>query len=104
MIRPSMYMAKLDIKDVYYSIPIQSQHQKYLKMKNNNKLFKYTVLPNGYTEGPRKFTKVMKPPLATLRKEKISIADYIDDLITMSKSFNQFLLNIDRIVTLQAIF
>ena len=65
MIRPSMYMAKLDIKDAYYSIPIQSQHQKYLKMKNNNKLFKYTVLP----------------PLATLRKEKISIADYIDDLI-----------------------
>ena len=81
MIRPSMYMAKLDIKDAYYSIPIQSQHQKYLKMKNNNKLFKYSVLPNGYTEEPRKFTKVMKPPLATLRKEKISIADYIDDLI-----------------------
>ena len=68
-------MAKLDIKDAYYGKAIQGQHQKYLKMKNNNKLFKYTVLPNVYTKGPRKFTKVMKPLLATLHEENISIAD-----------------------------
>lgn len=58
------------------------------------------MLPNGYTEGPRKFTKLMKQPLAKLRNEKVSIADYIDDCITMTKSFDQCLLNIDRIVTL----
>ena len=28
LIRPSMYMAKLDIKDTYYSIPIYEPHQK----------------------------------------------------------------------------
>ena len=69
MIRPNMYMAKLDIKDAYYSIPIKALHQKYLKFKHNGKLYKYVVLPNGYTEGPRKFTKTMKPPLAKLRKD-----------------------------------
>ena len=28
LIRPSMHMAKLDIKDTYYSIPIYGPHQK----------------------------------------------------------------------------
>ena len=66
-----MFMAKLDIKDAYYSIPIKPQQQKYLQYEHNGILYKYTVLPNGYTEGPRKFTKAMKQPLAKLRKEKI---------------------------------
>ena len=29
MITPGCYMAKIDIKDAYYSIPILSEHQKY---------------------------------------------------------------------------
>ena len=74
LIKPNMFMSKLDIKDAYYSIPVKVEHQKYLKFEHRNKLYKYTVLPNGYTEGPRKFTKAMKPPLAKLRKEGVSLA------------------------------
>ena len=64
LVRPNMYLAKLDIKDAYYSIPIYKDHQKLLKFKHRNQIYKFTALPNGYTEGPRKYTKVMKPPLA----------------------------------------
>ena len=32
-IRPNMYMAKFDIKDAYYSIPIYEPHQKFLKFE-----------------------------------------------------------------------
>ena len=55
-IRPNMYMAKFDIKDAYYSIPIYEPHQKFLKFEYKSRVFKFTVLPNGYTEGTRKFT------------------------------------------------
>ena len=80
-----MFMAKLDIKDAYYSIPINESHQKLLKFCFENKLYKFTALPNGYTEGPRKFTKVLKPPISFLRIEfEIMIASYIDDLISMN--------------------
>jgi len=97
MIRPKMYMAKLDIKDAYYSIPIKLSDQKLLKFKHNDRLYKFVVLPNGYTGGPRKFTKAMKPPLAKLRKNKVSIADYIDDLLTMDSDFQNCLGNVHKV-------
>ena len=49
-------ISKFDIKDAYYSIPIYEPHQKFLKFEYKSRLFKFTVLPNGYTEGTRKFT------------------------------------------------
>ena len=61
LIRPNDYMAKIDIKDAYYRIPILEQHQKLLKFIHKNCLYKFTALPNGYTEGPRKFTKALNP-------------------------------------------
>jgi len=73
-------------------------HQTYLKFKHNGKLYKYTVLPNGYTEGSRKFTKTMKPPLAKLKKDDVSLADYIDHLITMNTNFKICLSNVHKIV------
>ena len=65
LVQPNMFMAKLDIKDVYCSIPIKKEHQKLIKFKHKDKLFKFTALSSGYKEGPRKFTKVLK------RKEKV---------------------------------
>ena len=56
-IRPNDYMAKIDIKDTYCSIPILEQHQKLLKFIHKNYLYKFTTLPNRYTERSRKFTK-----------------------------------------------
>ena len=82
-----MYMAKLDNKDAYYSILIKSQ--KFLKFEYKSRLFKFTVLPNGYTERPRKFTKLLKPPLSLLRKlERVLVASYFDDLMTMDCSYS----------------
>ena len=94
-----MYMAKLDIKDAYYSVPICEDHQSLLKFQYQNSLFKFAALPNGYTEGPRKFTKLMKPPLAFLRKiEKILVAGYFDDLITMNSTHRSCCDNISKII------
>ena len=31
MVRPNVYMASTDLNDAFYSIPIHSEHQKYLK-------------------------------------------------------------------------
>ena len=100
LLRPGLFMAKLDIKDAYYSIPINVHDQKLLKFSFNGCLYMFTALPNGYTEGPRKFTKIMKPPLSTLRKSGVSVTDYIDDMLTMSTSVNSCYDNIDRIIQL----
>ena len=79
-------MAKIDIKDAYYSVPIKPEDQKLLKFIEGDILFQFTVLPNGYTGGPRKFTKLLKPPLAALRKMMVTLAAYIDDIFTINKT------------------
>jgi len=84
LIRQNDFMIKIDIKDAYYSIPIALRDQKFFKFEHLGKLYKYTALPNGFSPGPRKFTKAVKVPLSVLRKERITIAAYIDDLISIN--------------------
>ena len=88
LVTPLTYFTKIDLKDAYYTIPVSPSHQKYLKFANNQDLYKFTCLPNGYCHGPRKFTKVLKPPLSTSRLDNITIATYLDDCINMNPSLN----------------
>ena len=39
---------------------------------------KFVVLPNGLSSGPRKVTKLTKPPIASLRIKGVIVAIYID--------------------------
>ena len=102
LITTNMYMAKLDIKDAYYSIPIYETRQKSLKFEHKSRLFKFTVvLPHGYTEGLGKFTNLLNPPLSLLRKlERVLVASYFDDLIIMYCSYSACSNNIMKIIKL----
>ena len=100
MVRPNWFMAKLDIKDAYYSVKILPKDQKLLKFRLHGKLYKFTCLPNGYKEGPRVFTKLSKPFISYLQKEGICVAIYIDDLIIMSKNFESCVRHVQRVATL----
>ena len=88
LVTPNCYMAKIETKGAYYSIPILPEHQKFLRFSLQGKFYKFTCLPNGLCSGPRKFTKLLKLPLAKLRLDYIKIAAYIDDLIILSYSFD----------------
>lgn len=79
LMTPNCYMASIDLKDAYYSVPIAKPHQKYLKFEWNNMLFQFTCFPNGLAFCPRKFTKLMKPVFATLRQLGHLLSGYIDD-------------------------
>ena len=68
LVRPGMWIGKLNIKNTYYSVPIYEDNQSLWKFQYQIFLFKFTALTNGYTEWPGKFTKLMKPPLAFIRK------------------------------------
>lgn len=61
MIKPGCYVASVDLKDAYYTVPIQEDHQNFLKFGYKVCLYKYTCLPNGLSSAPRIFTKMIKP-------------------------------------------
>ena len=69
MVRPHCYMASIDLKDAYYSVPIKETHQKYLKFQWRDTYYKYTCFANGLAPCPRKFTKLLKPVCAMLRRQ-----------------------------------
>lgn len=77
--KPNCYMASVDLRDAYYSIPIDEEYQKFLRFQWKGKLFQFTCLPNGLSSAPQLFTKVLKPVYATLRcKGRLNVG-YIDD-------------------------
>ena len=100
LVTPLTYFTKIDLKDAYYTIPVSPSNQKYLEFANNQDLYKFACLPNGYCHGPRKFTKVSKLPLPTLTLDNITITAYLDDCINMNPSLNQFWENTQKIIKL----
>ncbi len=81
------FMASVDLKDAYYSIPVHRSHRKYLKFFWNQKLYQFTCMPNGLSCCPRLFTKILKPPLTALHKKGHIASNYIDDLYLQGQTF-----------------
>ena len=61
MDKPGCFMASIELKDAYYSVPIATADQKYLKFQWRGKMYKYACFPNGLAFCSRKFTKLLKP-------------------------------------------
>lgn len=84
-----MFLAKLDLKDAYFSIPIHKAHIKYLRFNFQGKIYEYKVLPFGLSIAPFIFTKLLKPVTAYIRSKGIVLVQYIDDFLICGTSFNQ---------------
>ena len=52
------YMASLDLKDAYYSIPVMKEHRKYLRYLFNGRLYQFTRLPMDYTAKSQNLGKI----------------------------------------------
>ena len=57
MVKPYSYLASIDIKDAFYSVPVHDSHKKYLKFMWVGIPYKFNVMPNGYLDAMRVFTK-----------------------------------------------
>ena len=93
LVHPDCFMTSLDIKDPYYSVSRRFSDRKYLWFMFEGRLYEYLILPNGRPCGPRKFTKLLKPALASLRKGVTTIAAYIDDNLIIGRTYRQSLLS-----------
>ena len=84
LIQKDSWIAVLDLKYAYYSVPTNPQHRKYLRFEFKDTLYEFTCLPNGLASAPRVFTKVMKPVIAILRSKGYLLVIYIDDILLMA--------------------
>ena len=82
-----VYMASIELKDAFYSIPIHPELQKYLKLVVLSKIYQYPCMPNGYGPAIRIFTKVSKVPFHTYE---------VDDSYLQGNTYKACLHNIEN--------
>ncbi len=80
------YLAKIDLKDAYFTIPIAVQHRRFLCFEWNHTLFQFKVMPFGLSSAPRNFTKLLKPILAFWRRQGIRVIVFLDDILIINSS------------------
>ena len=71
IIQPNYWITSIDLKDVFYNIPIHNAYQKYFKFMWHQKFYKYLGMPDGYSDAMRIFTKMLKPPFANTSKARL---------------------------------
>lgn len=89
LVKPGDWMAKIDLKDAYFTIPIQVAHRKLLRFHFDGKAFQFNCLPFGLTSAPWVFTKTLKPVMALLRELGVRLIIYIDDILILGESTQQ---------------
>ncbi|XP_067668322.1 uncharacterized protein [Haliotis asinina] len=86
LVRKDCFMASIDLKDAYYTVPVHRDHQKYLKFFWIGQLYQFTVMPNGLSCAPRYFTKLLRVPFSYLRSRGHTNVGYIDDSFIVGDS------------------
>ena len=94
------YMVNVDIKNAYYSVSILPELHNELKFYFRGNLYQFTCLPNGLCLVPHKFTKLLKLPSFLSKVPASYCSRFIDDLITLSRSFVGCEMDIKLTVTL----
>lgn len=100
LLKKNCYMASVDLRDAYYSIPIAKEHQKLLRFTWRGKLYQYTVMPNGIACAPRYFTKLLKPAYSNLRSRGHVCLGYIDDSYLQGDNYEECDQNVNDTISL----
>ncbi|XP_068674488.1 uncharacterized protein [Montipora foliosa] len=98
LMRPKCFMASVDLKDAYYSVPKASEDRKFLSFEWKGDYYQYTCLPNGLACAPRLFTKILKPIYAHLHSVGHVSMGHIDDSFLVGYTRSACELNIQHTV------
>lgn len=96
LVSHNCFMAKLNLKDVYYMIPVNEEHRKCLRFSFDNCFYEFSCLPFGLNTAPYVFTKIIKPVIGFLRNLGCLTVIYLDDLLLLENSYSQCLENINK--------
>lgn len=88
LLSPGCFLAKIDLKNAYFLIPIAESDKKFLRFSFQNSIFEFNCLPFGLCSAPCVFTKVLKPVLASLRARGFLSCIYLNDILCICSSFD----------------
>ncbi len=94
------FVAKIDLKDAYFTVPIAVHHRRFLRFEWRNKLWQFKVLCFGLASAPRVFTKILKPILSILRRQGLRIIVFLDDILIINATTEGLTADVQFCITL----
>ncbi len=67
------FCVSVDLSDAYYTLPMNAHYKKYVRFIWRGVRYQFNVLAMGLSPAPRQFTKLMKPVLAHLQKQGVTV-------------------------------
>lgn len=95
LLTPGCYMAKIDLKDAYFGIPIDNKDSKYLVFRALGKLYAFRALPFGLATAPYTYTRVTKVVATYLRSLGLKLVVYLDDWLFIGNSKDELTSHIE---------
>ncbi|CAF4416553.1 unnamed protein product [Rotaria sp. Silwood2] len=93
-----MYYTKFDFRSGYFQVPLCKEDRPKTAFSTRDNHYQFTVLPQGITNGPATFQRVINHILGPARW-KYALA-YIDDVIIYSETFEEHLKHLNEICTI----
>ena len=85
VVQKDSFMAKVDLKDVYLTVPVATEFHCLLAFQSESKEFlQFQTLPFGLCTAPYVFSKITKPAVQFLRQTGIHFIIYLDDMLLVS--------------------
>ena len=89
LLQPGDFLVKIDLKDAYFTVPINPKSRKFVRFLWEGEVYEFLCLMFGLGPAPRIFTKLMKVPISLLQKLKIRLIIYMDDMLLMGSSLEE---------------
>ena len=100
LIQPGDFMAKIDLKDAFFHVPLARESRHLTAFHWQGRSFLFKAMCFGLAPAPRVFTKLAKVPMALLRHWGIRAVIYLDILILFARSKESMNETIDLVLCL----
>lgn len=100
ILRKGDWMAKLDLKDAYLTVPVRPSHQKFLRFEWRGRKYQFNCLAFGLAPAPRCFSKILKVVAAHLRRQGLRMIVYLDDILIINSSKERTRADVVKVIEL----
>ena len=86
LLKENDFLCKIDLKDAYFLVPLCMSSRKCVRFGWLGNLYEFLCLCFGLGPAPRIFPKLLKVPIALLRRLNICLVIYLDGIVLMGRT------------------